>query len=563
MKKLISIVMVAVLFAVLFVVATPMSVMAHESDVSINFTAVANQTFPVNITAWNNIIINGIVAGLATGTITVTVTDLVEIDQGFPPAFPHEGEGFHYGTWAATLDGVSYNGTIEGYNSYDPNTKRHHLWSILYDPLNDNLEACSYVVAPLIEGGSLSGGVSLITWKDSVQPCLLSLVGGYLPPLAPAHQALPVHIYEWNNTWNGAAAGFYAGPLNGAYTWVTICNRAPPNLYDQEGFAQYAYNSNWGPGLWSAYIHHVGNTTAGDPLWESNGIILGGLTGSVRAGIIATQNGTAFGQPPTNPCFGPCNEDEITIRLCSPLHTASYCGQVKVGWPFLCPIFLSHIPAPGMGAYNYTVTWDPSRVECVNVTAGPLIPPTWAFNVVGCGSGNGSVTLAGGGPAVAGPGLGGIFHIITFKCISGGPSPIAIVNCTLLDTAAALIPHADAAGRVNQVCFIATAAYGSNSDPQVETLREFRDQYLLTNPVGERLTSLYYEYSPPVADFINEHPALKPVVRAGLLPAVAMSNVATNTTSAGKIAIIGSLVLVSVTLAVWLRWRSRRIGKWQ
>jgi hypothetical protein len=107
-------------------------------------------------------------------------------------------------------------------------------------------------------------------------------------------------------------------------------------------------------------------------------------------------------------------------------------------------------------------------------------------------------------------------------------------------------------------CFIATAAYGTPMAEEIEVLREFRDQYLLTNPVGEALVDVYYKVSPPMAEFINEHPALKPVVRAGLKPAIAMSTVAVNTTPAEKTAIAGSLVLVSVALAVWA---TRRRGR--
>ena len=92
----------------------------------------------------------------------------------------------------------------------------------------------------------------------------------------------------------------------------------------------------------------------------------------------------------------------------------------------------------------------------------------------------------------------------------------------------------------------------------MDVLREFRDQYLVTNPVGSALVSAYYKVSPPMAQFIDDHPALKPIVRVGLLPAVALSEVAVNTTSAQKTAIVGSLALVSVALAVWL---SRRRGK--
>ena len=107
-------------------------------------------------------------------------------------------------------------------------------------------------------------------------------------------------------------------------------------------------------------------------------------------------------------------------------------------------------------------------------------------------------------------------------------------------------------------CFIATAAYGSYLESHVNTLRSFRDQYLETNPIGSAFVSLYYKMSPPMADFIEKHPQLKPIVRAGLMPAVVMSKVALNTTTAEKAAILASLVLLSILVALWLRRRSLR-----
>ena len=107
-------------------------------------------------------------------------------------------------------------------------------------------------------------------------------------------------------------------------------------------------------------------------------------------------------------------------------------------------------------------------------------------------------------------------------------------------------------------CFIATVAYGTPMAEEIEILREFKDEYLLTSPVGQALVSLYYRVSPPIAEFITEHPGLKPIVRVGLLPAVAMSAVAVNTTPAEKKVIIGLLVLVSVALAIWA---TRRRGR--
>jgi hypothetical protein len=108
------------------------------------------------------------------------------------------------------------------------------------------------------------------------------------------------------------------------------------------------------------------------------------------------------------------------------------------------------------------------------------------------------------------------------------------------------------------LCFIATVVYGTSIAGEIEILRGFRDEYLLTNPVGRVLVDLYYRVSPPMAKFITEHPSLKPIVRAGLLPAVTMSTVAVNTTPVEKIAIIGLLALVSVALAVWA---ARRRGR--
>lgn len=104
-------------------------------------------------------------------------------------------------------------------------------------------------------------------------------------------------------------------------------------------------------------------------------------------------------------------------------------------------------------------------------------------------------------------------------------------------------------------CFIATAAYGTPMANEVQALRDFRDQYLLTNPLGQAFVNLYYKLSPPIAEFITEHPSLKPIVRIDLLPAVAMSNVVVNTTLAEKVAVLGLLAMVSVAVAVWLTRR--------
>ena len=102
-------------------------------------------------------------------------------------------------------------------------------------------------------------------------------------------------------------------------------------------------------------------------------------------------------------------------------------------------------------------------------------------------------------------------------------------------------------------CFIATAAYGTPMAEEIQILREFRDECLLTSPVGQAFVYLYYTVSPPVAEFIHEHPGLKPIVRAALVPAIEMSTVAVGRASAEMmVKLPGLLVLVAAAVAVWV-----------
>jgi hypothetical protein len=69
----------------------------------------------------------------------------------------------------------------------------------------------------------------------------------------------------------------------------------------------------------------------------------------------------------------------------------------------------------------------------------------------------------------------------------------------------------------NGICFIATAAYGTDTAKEIDMLREFRDAVLLPNRLGARLVSLYYEISPPIANFISQHEVARTAVRASFL----------------------------------------------
>ncbi len=100
-------------------------------------------------------------------------------------------------------------------------------------------------------------------------------------------------------------------------------------------------------------------------------------------------------------------------------------------------------------------------------------------------------------------------------------------------------------------CFIATAAYGSPYGNYIDLLRAFRDEYLMTHPIGKKWVALYYRYSPPMAGFIADHPGMRKGIRIVLYPFVALS-AATATNSIPAIILIfpASLGLFSVSIVM-------------
>ena len=74
-------------------------------------------------------------------------------------------------------------------------------------------------------------------------------------------------------------------------------------------------------------------------------------------------------------------------------------------------------------------------------------------------------------------------------------------------------------------CLIATAAYGSEMAPQVQLLREIRDNQLMNTSSGVSFMSgfnqIYYSFSPAIADAQRENPLFKETVRIAITPMLA------------------------------------------
>jgi len=91
-----------------------------------------------------------------------------------------------------------------------------------------------------------------------------------------------------------------------------------------------------------------------------------------------------------------------------------------------------------------------------------------------------------------------------------------------------ILPTASASNVIDSTngggCLIATATYGSELAPQVQQLRELRDNQLLNTELGsafmESFNEFYYSFSPYIADYERENPVFREMVKIAITPMI-------------------------------------------
>ena len=69
-------------------------------------------------------------------------------------------------------------------------------------------------------------------------------------------------------------------------------------------------------------------------------------------------------------------------------------------------------------------------------------------------------------------------------------------------------------------CFIATAAYGTSTAPEVNILRHIRDEHILRYTLGRAFIRAYVSISPPIAKYISGRNVMRLFIRIGLRPII-------------------------------------------
>lgn len=114
-------------------------------------------------------------------------------------------------------------------------------------------------------------------------------------------------------------------------------------------------------------------------------------------------------------------------------------------------------------------------------------------------------------------------------------------------------------------CLIATAAFGSEIAPQVQFLREYRDNTVMTTKIGSSFlsafNSVYYSFSPTVADVERSNPFLQEAVRAGLAPLLGILQITKTLTTGGELSVLTSGIVASSLIGAVYLWPAGLITK--
>ena len=104
-------------------------------------------------------------------------------------------------------------------------------------------------------------------------------------------------------------------------------------------------------------------------------------------------------------------------------------------------------------------------------------------------------------------------------------------------------------------CLIATATYGSEMAPQVQLLREIRDNQLLNTEAGtsfmNTFNDVYYTFSPTIADMERESPMFKEAVKISLTPMLSSLAIMENAESESEVLGLG-LSVIALNLGMYI-----------
>ena len=218
------------------------------------------------------------------------------------------------------------------------------------------------------------------------------------------------------------------------------------------------------------------------------------------------------------------------------------------------------------GALTYTIITPDGKNR---VGIGQLIPNSdgsFAFNFVAGGPLwiiNGDYVIEakyGGNTNVITIDYVGGESVITTELVEPEPEPEPEPTCgagTELVNGICQVIKTDEPEAQGGGCLIATAAYGTELAPQVQFLREIRDNTVMSTNSGAAFMTgfnqLYYSFSPIIADMERENPMFQEAVRVFITPMVSTLSIMTLAEDGSEVEVLGlGISVIALNLGMYI-----------
>jgi hypothetical protein len=148
---------------------------------------------------------------------------------------------------------------------------------------------------------------------------------------------------------------------------------------------------------------------------------------------------------------------------------------------------------------------------------------------------------------------------VTLNFTGSGNNKVDVIATNYLENLEVVDPEktGNTTGEDSQLegggCLIATAAFDSELAPQIQSLRELRDNKLVQTKSGSdfihAFNNLYYSFSPQVADMERENPLFKDAVKIGITPLIYSLSILNYVDMDSEIEVVGygtSIILLNL-----------------
>jgi len=150
-------------------------------------------------------------------------------------------------------------------------------------------------------------------------------------------------------------------------------------------------------------------------------------------------------------------------------------------------------------------------------------------------------------------------QLVNGKCIDKEPEPPVVkepicgAGTELVNGVCQVIQEPDDKGG----CLIATATYGTELAPQVQFLREIRDNTVLSTASGTAFmsgfNSIYYSFAPSIADMERENPMFQEAVRAFITPMISTLSIMALADEGSEVEVLGlGISVIALNLGMYI-----------